>query len=49
MYGDTKGPEQSKQAWERKTELEESGSLTSDYARKLYSSKQCGTHTKTQI
>ena len=49
MYGDTKGLEQPKQAWERKTELEESSSLTSDYATKLYSSKQCGTHTKTQI
>ena len=31
LYGNTKDPEYSKQSCERKTELEESGSLTSDY------------------
>ena len=30
-------------------ELEESGSLTSDYTTKLQSSKQYGTSTKTEI
>ena len=35
--------------WERKMELEESGSLTSDYTAKLQSSKQYGTDTKTEI
>ena len=30
-----KGPEQSKQSWERKMELEESGFLTSQYTTKL--------------
>ena len=33
----------------RKTELEESGSLTSDYTTKLHSFKQYGTGTKTEI
>ena len=31
----TKSPEEPKQSWERKTELEESGSRTSDYTTKL--------------
>ena len=31
------------------TELEESGSLTSDYTTKLQSSKRYGTGTKTEI
>ena len=31
MYGDTKDSEEPKQSWERKTELKESDSLTSDY------------------
>ena len=34
---------------EKKMELEESGSLTSDYTTKLQSSKQHGTGTKTEI
>ena len=43
-----KGPRVSK-AILRKTELEESGSLTSDYTTKLQSSKQYGADTKTEI
>ena len=39
LYGDQ---EQSKQSWKRKTELKESGSLTSEYTTKLQSSKQYG-------
>ena len=35
-----------KQSWEKKTKLEESGFLTSDYTIKLQSSKQYGTGTK---
>ena len=31
----TKDPEEPKQSWERRTELEESRALTSDYATKL--------------
>ena len=38
LYGDTKDSGYWKQSWERKTELEESGSLTSDYTTKLESS-----------
>ena len=34
---------------EKKTELEESGSQTSDYTTKLQSPKQYGTGTKTEI
>jgi len=49
MYGDTKDPKQPKQSWEWKMELEESGSLTSDYTMRLQSSKLCGTGTKTEI
>ena len=33
----------------KKTELEESDSLTSDYATKLQQSRQYGTGTKTEI
>ena len=33
LYGDTKDPEQPKQSWKRKMELEESGPLTSDYTK----------------
>ena len=41
LYGDTKDPEsKSKQSWKRKEELEEMGSLLSDYTTKLQSSKQ---------
>ena len=43
MYGD---PEESKQPWERKTELGESGSLTSDSTTKPQSSQQYGTGMK---
>ena len=43
-----KDPEESKQYWKRKMELEESGSLTWDYATKLQSSKQYGTTLKTE-
>ena len=39
-------PEQPKQYKERKTELEESTSMTSDYTTKLQSSRQYGTDTK---
>ena len=46
FYGDTKDPRQPKQYRERKMELEESGSLISDYTAKLLSSKQYGTGTK---
>ena len=38
-----------KQSWEIKMELEESGSLTSDYSEKLQLKKQYGTDTKTEI
>ena len=31
LYGNTKDSKQPKQRWERKMELEESGSMTSDY------------------
>ena len=41
-----KRPQIAKVISERKTELEESGSLTSDCTTKLQSSKQYGTHTK---
>ena len=49
MYGNTKDPEEPKQSWERRTELEESGCLISDYTTKLQSSKQYGSGTKTEI
>ena len=35
LYGNTKDPEYPKQSWGKKTELEESDSLTSDYTTKL--------------
>ena len=35
LYWNEKDTEQPKQYWERKTQLEESGSLTSDYTTKL--------------
>ena len=38
-----------KQSWKRKTELEELGSLTSDYSTKQWSSKQDVTDTKTEL
>ena len=40
-------PEQPKQSWERRMELEESIFLTSDYTTKLQSSRKYGTDTKT--
>ena len=49
LYGNTKDPEQTKQSWERRMELEESTFLTSDYTTKLQSSRQYGTGTKTEI
>ena len=49
LYVDIKDPRESKQSWERKTELEESGARTSDYTTKLQSSKQYGTGTKREI
>ena len=49
LDGNTKDPEQPKQSCERKTDLEESGSLTSDYTTKLQQSRQYGTDTKTNI
>ena len=49
LYGDTEDLEEPKQSWKRKTELEESGSLTSDYTTKLQPSKQYGSGTKTEI
>jgi len=39
LYGNTKDPEYPKQSWERKTEQEESGFLTSDLSYKVYSNK----------
>ena len=46
MYGNIKDPEQPKQSGERKMELEESGSLTSDYTTKLQESRQYGMEQK---
>jgi len=45
----TKDPEQSKQSWERKMELEESGFLTSAYTTKIQQLRHYGTGTKTEI
>ena len=47
-YGNTKDPEQPKQSWERRRELEESSFLTLRYTTKLQSSRQYGTGTKTE-
>ena len=49
LDGDTKDSKFSKQSWKRKTELEESNFQTSDYTRKLQSSRLYGTRTKTEI
>ena len=49
LCGNTKDPEQLKQSWQRKTEVEESGSLTSDCTTKLQSSEQYDTDMKTNI
>ena len=46
FYGNTEEFKQSKQSQERKTVLEKSGSLTSDYITKIQSSKQYGPSTK---
>ena len=48
-YGITSDPEEPKQSWERKMELEESTFLTSDHPTKLQSSRQYGAGTKTEI
>ena len=48
MYGNTKDLNSQRNP-ERKKQLEESGSLTSDYTTNLQSSKQYGTGTKTEI
>ena len=48
LYGNTKDPEQPKQSWERKMELVESISSTSDYTTKSQSSGEYGTGTKKQ-
>ena len=44
-----KTPNSLKQSWGEKMELEESGSLTSDYTIKLQQPRQYGTGTKTGI
>ena len=49
LYGNTKDPEEPNQSWEGKMKLEETGSLTSDYAIKLWSSRQYGSGTKTKL
>ena len=46
---ETQDSDNQKQSWERKTELEELGSLTSEYTVKLQWSKQYGTGTKTDL
>ena len=45
----THKPKQPKKSQKRKTELEESGSLTSDYTTKLQSSTWHNTAIKTEI
>ena len=48
MYEDTKDPKETKQSQDlRKMQLEESGSLNSDYPTKRQSLKMYGTGTKT--
>ena len=49
LYGNMKDPKQPKQSWERRMELEESTFLTSDYTKKLQSSRQYGSGKKTEI
>ena len=49
LYGNTKDLEKPKQSWDRKTELEESGSLTSDYTTKIQSLKEYGTSAKIEL
>ena len=49
LYRNTKDPKQPNKFWKRKTYLEESGSVTSDYTTKIQFSKQYGTCTKTEI
>ena len=44
-----KRPQITKQSWERKMELEELDSLTSDFNTELHSSEQYGTSTETEI
>ena len=49
LYGNTKDLEKPKQSWDRKTELEESGSLTSDYTTKIQSLKEYETSAKIEL
>ena len=49
MYENTKDLEWSKQSWERKLELEESGYPTSECSTKRHSSKQYGIGTIIEI
>ena len=49
LYENAKDPREPKQSWERKRELEESGSLTSDYTTMLQSSRQYGPGIRTEI
>ena len=42
---ETQDPEYTNQSWERRTELEKSNFLTSDFTTKLQSSRQYGTGT----
>ena len=48
-YGNTEDPKEPKQSSERRMELQESTFLTSDYTKKVQSSRQYGTATKTEI
>ena len=48
-HGNTKDPEQPKQSWQRRIELEDSTFLTSGYTPKLQSLGQYGTGMKTEI
>ena len=48
-YGNTKDPDEPKQSWKRRMELEEPTFLTSDYTTKLPSPRQYGTGKKTEI
>ena len=49
LHGNTKESKEPKQLWERITELEESGTLASDYTTKVQLRKQYDIGTKTEI
>ena len=49
LYGNRKDPKYPKKSWERKMELEESGSLTPEYTTKIQWSKQHGIVTKSEM